>query len=493
MDDSPIIPTDDAAVLDGNATLPDYLPQWSRPVRFIALVFLIIAGIYAFTLMAPVSVLITLTFLFTFIMYKPARFFYRRTPLPWSLGVLISYLIMVTIMIVAILFIVPRISVEFNNLLRNVQGVVRDLQVYASEYEPEDGIHEVFGFEVDLNFVLEPIMQLLRQTAPSDVINPEGTGASGEDAAGESAANTDPPTDEADDEPIAPLLEVPAQTGTNERTVITLDGQVLNQEFINSLIGLVGTVTTAITSLIGSVLNLFVTVLLSLFLSLLVLFDFRNTRKAVVMRISASYHREVAVLLKKIVDIWNGFLKGQVMLAMLVGVVTYLQLMLMGVQGALLMALVTAVISIIPTIGGIIALIPMFFVPLLTGSTVFTELSPVTFALLVVVVNLIITQIIWNAVAPAIMGDALNLPMVVIILGVFVGAAVGGVLGAFLVAPVVSMLRIIAEYFIAKIAGNDPFPQEEGEIASQWEIERIRMRDQMKQERRRKQQQQASS
>jgi predicted PurR-regulated permease PerM len=274
--------------------------------------------------------------------------------------------------------------------------------------------------------------------------------------------------------------------------VITLDGQVLNQEFINSLIGFVGTLTTAITSLIGSILNLFVTVLLSLFLSLLVLFDFRNTRKGVVMRVSPAYHREVAILLKRIVDIWNGFLKGQVMLAMLVGVVTYLQLMLMGVQGALLMALVTAVISIIPTIGGIIALIPMFFVPLLSGSTVFPDLSPVTFALLVVGVNLIITQIIWNAVAPAIMGDALNLPMVVIILGVFVGAAVGGVLGAFLVAPVMSMLRTISEYFMAKIGGQDPYPQEEGEIASQWEIERMRMRDQMKQERRRKQQKASS-
>lgn len=451
MEDT-IIPIDDEGDIVVDPSISSYSPQWSRPVRFIALAFAIVGAIYAVTLLSPISVLLTITFLFTFIMYKPARFFYKRTRIPWALGVLISYMIMLTIILFSVIVLVPRIGQEFNNLIGTVQTVVEDLQEYAADYDPTDAIFDVFGFDVDMNFILEPVVQLINLTAPR---SDEDEGASTDD--------TGTPREET------------VEPGT--RPTIILDQNILNQEFINSLLNLAGTVTSVITSFIGSILNLSLNVLLSLFLSFLVLLDFRNTRRAVVNRLSANYHREIAVLLRRIVDIWNGFLKGQVMLAVLIGVVTYVQLIVMGVPGAVLVSLITAVISIIPTIGGIIALIPMFLIPLLTGSTVFTDLSPLTFALLVMGVNLIITQIIWNVVAPAIMGDALNLPMPVIILGVFVGASVGGVLGAFLVAPVLSMMRTITEYVVSKISGQDPYPDETGEIASQWEIERMRRRE----------------
>jgi hypothetical protein len=73
-------------------------------------------------------------------------------------------------------------------------------------------------------------------------------------------------------------------------------------------------------------------------------------------------------------------------------------------------------------------------------------------------INLLISQVIWNVVAPKILGDALNLPVVVIIVGVFVGAAVGGVLGAFLVAPIMSTIWLFVTYLVRKIAQKDPFP-----------------------------------
>ena len=66
--------------------------------------------------------------------------------------------------------------------------------------------------------------------------------------------------------------------------------------------------------------------------------------------------------------------------------------------------------------------------------------------MLVVGINLVISQLIWNMIAPKILGDALDLPLPVIIVGVFVGAAAGGVLGAFLAAPILATLRVIISY-----------------------------------------------
>jgi predicted PurR-regulated permease PerM len=83
---------------------------------------------------------------------------------------------------------------------------------------------------------------------------------------------------------------------------------------------------------------------------------------------------------------------------------------------------------------------------------------------LVTGINLVITQIIWNVVAPKILGDALQLPVVVIIVGVFVGAAVGGILGAFLATPLISTGWLFFNYLIRKIAQKDPFPGKEPHI-----------------------------
>jgi predicted PurR-regulated permease PerM len=147
-------------------------------------------------------------------------------------------------------------------------------------------------------------------------------------------------------------------------------------------------------------------------------------------------------------------------LGIVIGILTWIQLTLLGIDGALPLAIFTGFISLIPTLGGIIALIPLAIVPLLQGSTVFIEMSHITVALLVVGINLVISQLIWNVVAPKMLGDALNLPMPVMIVGVFIGAAIGGILGAFLVAPIMSMISVIVGYVIAKVSGFDPYPGE---------------------------------
>jgi predicted PurR-regulated permease PerM len=137
----------------------------------------------------------------------------------------------------------------------------------------------------------------------------------------------------------------------------------------------------------------------------------------------------------------------------------------MGVPGAEILAVFTGFISLIPTLGGFVALIPLSIVPLLQGSLVFTEMSSVIFTLLVVGINLVISQVVWNVVAPMILGDILDLPVPVIIVGVFIGAAVGGILGAFLVAPIMSSLRLIAFYLLSKIYAHDPYPGQQPQVA----------------------------
>ncbi len=393
-----------------------YHPQWGRTARTIAAIFLIIAGIYALTLLAPVIQMLTFAFLLAFVMYTPTRWLYRRSVLPWAGAVAVIYLLFVLAVFGALLIIIPTFADGVRTLANQGEQAYDRVVEELRAYTPEQGVFEVLNVQLDLNPFIMPLRLFVL----------------GEEAQANGAAD--------------------------------ILGELNLQELINSLFNVASTVTGTVTSAISGAAGFIAALLLAVFVSFLVLLDLPHSQQQIARWIPPDYHREAALLIEKLRAVWNGFFRGQVFIGFIVGAITWAQLVLMGVPGAPVLAIFTGVISLIPTIGGFIALGPLAIVPLIQGSTVFTEMSNGLFALLVVIVNLLISQVIWNVVAPKILGDALDLPLPVIIVGVFIGAALGGVLGAFLVAPIMSTLRVIVFYVIRKIAQEDPFPGAEPSV-----------------------------
>jgi predicted PurR-regulated permease PerM len=73
----------------------------------------------------------------------------------------------------------------------------------------------------------------------------------------------------------------------------------------------------------------------------------------------------------------------------------------------------------------------------------------------------VIVEIIWNVVAPKLLGDAVDLSLPIVIIGVFIGSASFGILGAFLIVPIMGTVRVILHYLLRKIGQQDPFPGQE--------------------------------
>jgi len=100
-------------------------------------------------------------------------------------------------------------------------------------------------------------------------------------------------------------------------------------------------------------------------------------------------------------------------------------------------------------------------VALIQGSDVLA-VNNFTFALLTVGIYFIIQQFENNLLVPRIIGNSVNLHPVVVICGVVVGASVGGILGAFLAAPVIASLRMLGSYVYNKLIDNpvalEPLP-----------------------------------
>ncbi|MGL4648420.1 MAG: AI-2E family transporter, partial [Caldilineaceae bacterium] len=151
--------------------------------------------------------------------------------------------------------------------------------------------------------------------------------------------------------------------------------------------------------------------------------------------------------------------RGQILLSVAVGTMTWITLTLVGMPGALVLAITAGVLEVVPQIGPIIATIPAVIVALIQGSTVLADygVGNVGFALIIIALYFIIQQVEASVLVPRIIGESVNLHPVMIIVGVAVGFNVFGILGALLAAPTLASFRVVGGYVHARLLDYPPF------------------------------------
>ena len=180
------------------------------------------------------------------------------------------------------------------------------------------------------------------------------------------------------------------------------------------------------------------------------------------------YRQDAERLLRDFGRIWSAYLRGQVILGLIIFVVVWLGLALLGVQNSLALGLLSGLLEFVPVLGPLIgagaAIIVAFFQPETLG-----QLANWQFAGVVLIFMLIVQQIENNFLVPRIVGESLELHPLVVIVGVFMGSSLAGILGAILAAPVVATLKLVGVYAWRKMFDQPPFPnpeKEQGESTS---------------------------
>jgi hypothetical protein len=128
-----------------------------------------------------------------------------------------------------------------------------------------------------------------------------------------------------------------------------------------------------------------------------------------------------------------------------------------GLPRPALMGAIAGLLEFLPSVGHVIWLITAVIIALVEGST-WIPVSNMVFVLIVFGVQFVYTQIDLNILIPRIIGRQIHLHPMVVIIGIIVGASVGGVLGVALAAPTIASLRVIGRYIYAKLFDLDPFP-----------------------------------
>jgi putative heme transporter len=255
----------------------------------------------------------------------------------------------------------------------------------------------------------------------------------------------------ANTEPIVILDQVVVQPIDLPWESITNQLLGLVQPTLSTSGGFVGQLATTTVRSVGNFIFIFV-------ISIYLIFEAPNIGNYLFQIASLpGYHTDIEHMSKEFGRIWSAYLRGQVILGTIIFLVVWLGLSLLGVRNALTLGLIAGLLEFVPTIGPVISTIIAMSVAFFQPANPW-GLDGWQFALLVLIFMIIVQQLENNVLVPRVVGSALNLHPLIVIVGVFMGASIAGVLGAILAAPILASFKLVAVYAWRKLFDIPPFP-----------------------------------
>ena len=212
-----------------------------------------------------------------------------------------------------------------------------------------------------------------------------------------------------------------------------------------------GSSIAATASVIGRVFVIFI-------LGFYLLIDYGMVDRLVVSLMPEPYRADGERLTRETELIWRAFLRGQLVLALFVGVVVAVLLTFLGVRFSLGLGLIAAVLEFVPVFGPAISTALAVIVAFFQGGS-WHGLSPLPFALLVLGVMMLIQLVENNYLVPRFVGVSLRLHPILVLVAVIAGSNLAGIVGVLVAAPALATLRLWGGYVYNKTVGIDSWPE----------------------------------
>jgi len=210
---------------------------------------------------------------------------------------------------------------------------------------------------------------------------------------------------------------------------------------INRLQEVLLTSMTKLFTGVGSLLNRMISLVLIPILTFYFLKDKDKLINQVFLIIPKNKRSEIKELLTQIDKSLSQFVRGRLILAIYVGVATTVVLLILDINFAIVIGLLTGIADIIPYFGPFLGFVP---------AVLFAFLDSATKGIWVAVIFILIQWVENNVLGPKIIGDTTGLHPITVLLSLIIAGNIYGVLGMVFVIPVVSILKILFGFFIDK-------------------------------------------
>jgi len=174
-----------------------------------------------------------------------------------------------------------------------------------------------------------------------------------------------------------------------------------------------------------------------------ILMDANRYRDGFLRLFPRRWKGDVDELLSQIDTVLGNYIRGQLLVCLTIGVSVALLLTIMGVPYGILIGVFAGMVDIIPYVGVAIGMIPAFLIAL--GH------KGLLFAIFVVVMMEVVHWTEGHIIVPAIIGQSVGLPPLVVMIALGAGAELGGIIGMFLSMPIAAILRVLVYFYISRL------------------------------------------
>ncbi|MDU5323365.1 MAG: AI-2E family transporter [Peptoniphilus harei] len=343
------------------------------------------------------SVIIAIIFAY---IINPIVNYLERKGVKRQFGVIIVYISAILIFGILIVSVIPKTINEVSNLLTSLPGMVDTLIREFNNFL--SNVFAKFNIELPKNFI-----NIYKET------NPKVNG------------NVETP------QIVSNILD--SIKGTINDLIVKVQGSLM------------GSLSNVISKLYGFLTSAFRLVLIIIFS-----FYFSVDKERFMLRVKKAIpnkHREDISYLTKNIDIaLQQFIRGRMLMAIFVGLLTMVYLLVLRVDFAIIIGLITCVADIIPFIGPFLGCAP---------AVLFAFMDSPMKALWVLILFVIVQWVENNILAPKLIGDSTGLNPLVILISIIIGGGIFGVWGMVISVPLTSIIFILVDFI--KIKYNDRY------------------------------------
>lgn len=149
----------------------------------------------------------------------------------------------------------------------------------------------------------------------------------------------------------------------------------------------------------------------------------------------------------------GAYVRGIVLVVSFVGAANFILLTLFRVPNAITLAFIIGITTALPVIGGFMG----------AGFAVFVAIleSPLA-AVLTLLSFVLVQQVETHYLTPRMMSNSVHISPMLVIIALFIGFSVGGVIGGLIAVPVAGTLMVLARYLIIEPKKDEVIPQRIG-------------------------------
>ena len=213
------------------------------------------------------------------------------------------------------------------------------------------------------------------------------------------------------------------------------EGRELLVDAVRQLQKLSGGLILGIANLFGGLLSAITVLVLTFYL----LLEKHPLQEAGIGLFPLAHREQVVASLEQVTNKLGAWLRGQLVLSLTVGLITGIAMWAIGIPAPLALGVIAGLLEIIPIVGPLITGILILLMAVISPTGVLVKLT-------LGLIFFIVLQILEGQIlVPKIMHKAIGLSPVLVIVALLIGSQIGGIPGAILAIPVVTILQVIAK------------------------------------------------